>query len=150
MNNYVVFRLCPQNHVCTKLCKEECGKCVVLVEKLLPCQHIARVQCHAIENPYLCTEIVEDVLLSCEHLVKRKCHQKVEEVCCTESCQKILSCGHMCTRLCHKDDPDHVEVCLITSMLCKQFFVESYVKISYRYYSRKFSISSLYGSTLYI
>lgn len=124
-SNFVIFRLCLRNHECKKLCKEKCGDCEILVEKLLPnCQHKALVPCHVSEYQYLCTELVEDVvLISCDHVVKRKCHQKLEDVECTKPCRKWLNCGHMCTRLCHEeDDPDHIKVSFNTFYEYLQFF----------------------------
>ena len=67
--------LCKLNHKCTKRCYQECGPCLKLVDKLLPCGHFQKVPCSY--NP--------------------------SEVKCVSPCPKILRCGHQCQNLCSED-----------------------------------------------
>ncbi|KAK4325721.1 hypothetical protein Pmani_003664 [Petrolisthes manimaculis] len=69
---------CTQQHPCMKRCYEDCGKCTVVIEKVLPCQHIKGV----------------------------KCFIPVENVECEEPCEKNLPCGHQCQKLCYEKCDD--------------------------------------------
>ncbi|XP_045618372.1 NFX1-type zinc finger-containing protein 1 [Procambarus clarkii] len=64
---------CSQNHPCKKMCYQECGACIVKLDKTLPCGHEAK----QVE----CSELVEDIK-------------------CRKNCQKVLRCGHPCKKLC--------------------------------------------------
>jgi hypothetical protein len=60
-------------HECHRPCYEECSKCTVKVEKVLPrCGHSQLVICSA----------------------------NSEDVKCKEKCSKILPCGHRCRLAC--------------------------------------------------
>uniref|UniRef100_A0A8C2J0P8 Zinc finger, NFX1-type containing 1 n=1 Tax=Cyprinus carpio TaxID=7962 RepID=A0A8C2J0P8_CYPCA len=65
--------LCELGHRCTRRCHQECGKCQVRVDKIIP---------------------------SCKHNQKVPCHQDPETFVCQEHCQKTLPCGHPCKATC--------------------------------------------------
>uniref|UniRef100_A0A8C2GVE2 Zinc finger, NFX1-type containing 1 n=1 Tax=Cyprinus carpio TaxID=7962 RepID=A0A8C2GVE2_CYPCA len=65
--------LCELGHRCTRRCHQECGKCQVRVDKIIP---------------------------SCKHNQKVPCHQDPETFVCQEPCQKTLPCGHPCKATC--------------------------------------------------
>ena len=113
-----------KEHLCTKKCWEDCGKCEVLVNKKLRCGHIQKnIKC--CDKTKICEELV-DKRLPCGHVQKVKCckRPKVCEVlvdkrlpcghvqnvkCCeeTKKCRilvnKLLSCGHTQLVKCYKD-----------------------------------------------
>ncbi|XP_050717644.1 NFX1-type zinc finger-containing protein 1-like [Eriocheir sinensis] len=70
---------CTQKHPCHKKCYQECGACVVMVDKKLPCGHEQK-----------------DV----------ECSQPAEKILCKKYCKKTLPCGHKCKRLCFKECGD--------------------------------------------
>lgn len=97
---------CPMNHPCTKLCNEDCGRCLEIVEDtIIPCGHIAK-------NP-TCDSVRDDESLL---VLAKQCRQKVlhnfspcghkfETHCgnanavnpiCPGLCGEILECGHPC------------------------------------------------------
>ncbi|XP_060089485.1 NFX1-type zinc finger-containing protein 1 [Heteronotia binoei] len=66
-------RLCANGHRCPKLCSEPCGKCLVLMPRVLP---------------------------KCGHLQQVPCSTRAEEFCCQAPCEKTLRCGHPCRETC--------------------------------------------------
>ena len=71
------FNSCPNNHKCSKPCHypKSCDKCRELVLKTLPrCGHEQPVQCST----------------------------DLEDVSCTLHCEKVLECGHPCSKECHE------------------------------------------------
>ena len=107
-----VCRMCQrERHACRKTCSEDCGNCLELVLRTLPCGHSIKLECFIDEKKYPCDEIIDDVLPLCKHAIKRKCHKNPEEVACSHPCEDRLDCGHACTQNCHKTrDPDHLHV----------------------------------------
>ncbi|UYV64754.1 ZNFX1 [Cordylochernes scorpioides] len=70
--------LCDNGHRCNKKCFQECGKCKILVDKVLPV---------------------------CKHTQKLPCFQKPETAHCQQPCPILLSCGHQCNSLCSQTCP---------------------------------------------
>ena len=64
---------CKKNHLCEKLCYEECGDCRVSVERDLP---------------------------NCEHKARMPCSKDPQTYRCYRKCQKKLNCGHDCPKTC--------------------------------------------------
>ncbi|XP_065335866.1 NFX1-type zinc finger-containing protein 1-like isoform X2 [Cloeon dipterum] len=62
---------CRKDHICPKLCSEECGLCEVKV----------------------------GVKQNCGHILLKQCHEDVEDEC-NERCLKELDCGHECQKKC--------------------------------------------------
>ena len=60
---------CDYGHKCPKKCHEECGPCLVRVEKVIP---------------------------GCGHRQMVECGKKPEDFFCMEKCQKMRDCGHKC------------------------------------------------------
>ncbi|RNA18389.1 NFX1-type zinc finger-containing 1 [Brachionus plicatilis] len=62
-------------HLCKQICslKHECDKCLILVNKKI---------------------------FECGHIVKIRCDTEPIREYCTSICEKILSCGHKCTKKC--------------------------------------------------
>ena len=77
-------------HKCTKICWEECGKCEIIVDKILSCGHIQRIKC--CEKPAIC-EVIVDKILSCGHIQRIKCCEEPDP--CEELVDKTLRCGHI-------------------------------------------------------
>jgi len=77
-------------HKCTKICWQECGKCEVMVDKILSCGHIQRIKC--CEKPAICEELV-DKTLRCGHIQRIKCCEN--PAICEELVDKTLRCGHI-------------------------------------------------------
>ncbi|XP_050297932.1 NFX1-type zinc finger-containing protein 1-like [Anthonomus grandis grandis] len=104
------------NHVCKKLCYEECGQCTYLVWRHLDCGHDVPLQCHINPNTYGCKEPVLKKL-PCEHETRVPCSMDPAKFRCPFPCDiRVEPCGHACERKCHIGvDPDHLEY------KCKQF-----------------------------
>ncbi|XP_062853233.1 NFX1-type zinc finger-containing protein 1 [Trichomycterus rosablanca] len=123
--------LCELGHKCQKRCYQVCGKCVVLVEKVVPqCQHTQKMPCHQDPKSFVC-KVPCEKMLSCGHtcqagcgdqctdfckeivLVQLKCGHTQKDPCgifknledqpnCRTKCGKELKCGHVCTGTCHE------------------------------------------------
>ena len=117
--------LCSNNHVCTKRCCEDCGPCMQLVERVLPCGHTQQVPCHIPVDKFRCKNdcihlmqcghlcmkpcgddhtkdctILVNKRLTCGHTVEMVCHESVDDEICSEPCGKLLDCLHQCTGTC--------------------------------------------------
>lgn len=65
---------CILNHKCLKKCHEDCSKCAVKVDKVLPCGHMKKnVPCGF--NNTLCNFPCNQ-LLKCNHKCQAKCHEQ--------------------------------------------------------------------------
>lgn len=97
---------CDRNHACTKLCKDDCGACVVTVEPIeLKCGHIVeKPRCHDVRNTdaiyklsQKCTVPVNHVFNSCGHSTKTTCKNALSQnPKCPLKCGRNLDCGHAC------------------------------------------------------
>nr|XP_055068724.1 NFX1-type zinc finger-containing protein 1 isoform X2 [Misgurnus anguillicaudatus] len=122
--------LCELGHKCQKRCYQECGKCRVAIEKVIPsCQHTQTVPCHQDPVEFVCQEPCQKTL-TCGHPCKAKCgdscttrcmakvpvelkcgHTQNEpcfvsrdprkEIQCRTKCGTTLKCGHPCPGTCH-------------------------------------------------
>jgi hypothetical protein len=60
-------------HVCTKLCKQECSPCLIMVQKKIR---------------------------ACGHFVQAPCYYEPSRTDCKENCSLKLKCGHTCKQNC--------------------------------------------------
>ncbi|CAG4956216.1 unnamed protein product [Colias eurytheme] len=115
-----------EDHMCKRKCYEKCDVCKVeVMKKRQNCKHSQKVPCHVDVNTILCRKNCAR-LLPCNHHCKKKCHEpcgdceqlvlkkipecghKVKVPCkmtvdasmCKAQCQRVMSCGHPCQRLC--------------------------------------------------
>lgn len=125
-------KTCDDDHRCTKTCHlgTECGKCITIVAKLLPCGHTNNIPCYKRPdsafckarcekiNPcthrcsYSCGEKCDgsrcpemlDVHSKCGHSFKVKCsiaqNEELVLLACKEPCTAILECGDKCRGTC--------------------------------------------------
>ncbi|XP_027002552.1 NFX1-type zinc finger-containing protein 1 [Tachysurus fulvidraco] len=123
--------LCELGHKCPRRCYQECRKCEVLLEKVVPkCQHKQKMPCHQKPEEFVCMEPCEKKL-ECGHLCQAHCGEKCTVYCkvpvsmelkcghtqkepcsssrsllyepaCRTPCNTILKCGHSCSGTCHK------------------------------------------------
>ncbi|XP_065567081.1 uncharacterized protein LOC136031433 isoform X2 [Artemia franciscana] len=132
---------CKEDHQCRRLCSEDCMKCEVTIKATLPCGHEARIECGADIQKHICTVEVKQVFPKCLHSITKPCykvqeyvdlsesfedsknqvHDTVTQVTnasdfaavtnrgCMQKCYAILNCGHLCQRICHFDDRDHLQ-----------------------------------------
>ncbi|KAK4316795.1 hypothetical protein Pmani_012053 [Petrolisthes manimaculis] len=101
--------LCGLNHQCPKKCYQDCGPCMVVVKKKLPCTHIHNIECHIDPKRHPCPTVVEKVIPHCQHKVNMPCHKDPKTFPCPEKCDTRVDCGHMCRQKCHAtQDPDHL------------------------------------------
>ncbi|KAI5619584.1 NFX1-type zinc finger-containing protein 1, partial [Silurus asotus] len=123
--------LCELGHKCPKRCYQECGKCEVRLEKVVPkCLHKQKMPCHQDPEKFVCripcqkklrcghpcqASCGEECTVNCNVLVpmELKCGHTQEEPCsssrdlkymppCRTPCDAILKCGHSCSGTCHK------------------------------------------------
>nr|CAD7410640.1 unnamed protein product [Timema cristinae] len=100
---------CKLEHRCPKRCFENCGKCVVKVERKLPCGHLVHLPCHVDYKLYKCTVNVAVTLPHCEHPAEKPCYCDLATFPCPRPCEDRLPCGHSCELKCHVlRDPDHL------------------------------------------
>ncbi|XP_045127074.1 NFX1-type zinc finger-containing protein 1-like [Portunus trituberculatus] len=118
--------LCRLDHKCPKQCWQECGPCMVIRTKLLPCGHSHKIPCHVSRASYKCPTQVEKVIPACQHQVTMPCHQDPALFTCPEDCDTRVDCGHKCKNKCHRTkDPDHklylcMEPCARINAGCSQ------------------------------
>uniref|UniRef100_A0A0P4VWJ6 RZ-type domain-containing protein n=1 Tax=Scylla olivacea TaxID=85551 RepID=A0A0P4VWJ6_SCYOL len=118
--------LCNLDHKCPKQCWEDCGPCMVILTKDLPCGHTHNIPCHVSPTSYQCPTQVEKVIPACQHQVTMPCHQDPAQFSCPEDCDTRVDCGHKCRKKCHRTkDPDHqqylcMEPCTMISAGCSQ------------------------------
>ena len=96
---------CKEGHPCQKKCHEDCDKCLVEVEKVIPgCLHKQVVPCHVPPNEFECRAPCPKCHAGCLHPCKRMCCEPCGD--CKVLVQKTLpGCGHPQTAMCYKD-PD--------------------------------------------
>lgn len=117
--------ICNFRHKCQKRCYEECGKCTVPIEKVIPsCKHKTSIPCYLDPKLYKCTEICHKILqcnhsclkncsepcmpcieivskvFECGHQINIPCYKAESDQICPELCNKILNCGHHCIKPC--------------------------------------------------
>ncbi|KAF4525633.1 hypothetical protein B566_EDAN001232, partial [Ephemera danica] len=117
MNKNPCTRMCEANlHWCEKRCNQDCGKCMKLVNKQLPCGHEYNIPCWRDPQTVHCNASVEKEFEPCKHKATVKC----SDTKCPHPCENRLPCGHSCKRKCHtEDDPDHLQYkCM---KLCTKF-----------------------------
>ncbi|KAG0714392.1 NFX1-type zinc finger-containing protein 1 [Chionoecetes opilio] len=118
--------LCSLDHKCPKLCWEDCGPCMVILAKDLPCSHVHSIACHMDPSSYKCPTKVVKVIPACQHEVTMPCGQDPSLFPCPEDCDTRLDCGHKCKKKCHRTrDPDHqkyscMEQCTRINVGCSQ------------------------------
>ena len=99
---------CNLSHICTKLCKDNCGPCTSLVDGpfQLPCGHVkAKSRCHDVRNEEAleklskkCTETVKMSFKDCDHKEFIECRNaRSDDPKCPAKCGKKQDCGHNCT-----------------------------------------------------
>lgn len=109
--------LCPRNHSCNKLCRENCGECLVRVEDTrLPCGHFAfSPTCDSVKDDssrrklsQRCKEKVLHTFKICGHTCETACgNANCELPLCPELCNRILECGHLCRNKCNSCKSNH-------------------------------------------
>ncbi|CAG2059761.1 unnamed protein product [Timema podura] len=100
---------CKLEHMCPKRCFENCGECVVKVERKLPCDHLVHLPCHVDYEIYKCHVNVAVTLPHCEHPAEKPCYRDLATFPCPQPCEDRLPCGHSCELKCHVlKDPDHL------------------------------------------
>lgn len=72
------------SHPCPKKCYENCGDCMVIVSKPLPCGHTVSVPCHTDMTSYLCKEKCKRILAGCDHMCPKQCFELCPTVCMEE------------------------------------------------------------------
>ncbi|XP_046560628.1 LOW QUALITY PROTEIN: NFX1-type zinc finger-containing protein 1-like [Haliotis rubra] len=116
--------ICQNNHPCPRLCYQQCEKCEVPVEKVIPrCGHKQLVPCCMNPRKYECQAKCDKVLKcghpcgnpcgiehQCKQMVKKtwrcghtsdvECMRKDSAVC-KAKCSTMLECGHTCAGNCH-------------------------------------------------
>ena len=116
-------------HLCSKLCYEDCGKCEAIVSKTIPvCGHSQDLPCCIEPKPAICQAICQKVCKNGLHQLQKLCNQdwtpckekvpKTMPICghtkivscykdpstfrCTNPCEKACKMGHKCQNLCHE------------------------------------------------
>ena len=89
-------RLCESSHQCPKLCHEDCGPCLVAVEKTMTgCGHLQNVACHQDVENVECNFIIPDREWPCGHLLTEQCRFTPDNLKCTLPVEKKLpGCEH--------------------------------------------------------
>ena len=91
--------ICRRNHKCRRRCYQDCGPCMELVNKLLPCGHTQQVPCSKDRSKAQCQSPCSKTL-RCGHTCANKCCEE-----CTEKCTVIIrkkwACGHENRVECH-------------------------------------------------
>lgn len=142
---YKCEKLCERtratcSHPCVKKCFEDCGDCMVVVERILSCGHSREVPCSMDIDDILCVAkctkklqcghscqskcgdacdvecgaLVRKTIPSCRqnprHWIEVACHFEVRDIACQISCKANLSCGHICEGNCSSCTRDSLEV----------------------------------------
>jgi len=98
---------CTFGHQCLKLCKDECGPCLTIVNPTrLTCGHILeRPRCHDVRNDEAiklatkaCKVQVEHTFADCNHTFETTCSNSQFEQKCPGKCEMKMDCGHPCSR----------------------------------------------------
>ena len=88
--------ICEREHQCPKICREECGPCMVRVPKLIPrCGHVQDVPCSVDPSEFKCTQMVSEQAFPCGHFNDVQCCLAPSDIVCKEPCVE-LECGHPC------------------------------------------------------
>jgi len=97
---------CPRNHSCKRLCNEECGECLEIVEDMvLPCGHmVLGPSCDSVRDDdslkklaMKCKHRVFHTFYPCEHHCETTCgNASSEHPRCPGVCGKTIDCGHPC------------------------------------------------------
>ncbi len=100
-----IIKDCPHEHQCTKRCCEECGKCLVPMDKDLLCGHTKIMSCSDDPTKAQCDMPCEKIL-PCGHSCDKKCGET-----CTQKCEVIIPerkwpCGHTIETICG-NNPDN-------------------------------------------
>lgn len=107
---------CSFGHLCTKLCKAECGPCNVKVGSVrLNCGHsMDNVLCHQVEKEVetltkLCRYQVTHSFSSCGHTAKTTCGNanRPSPVCPMKCGKPVELCGHPCILQCGSCGSEH-------------------------------------------
>ncbi|KAK2703369.1 hypothetical protein QYM36_018158 [Artemia franciscana] len=93
--------VCIKKHRCPKKCFENCGNCMVKLDKELPCGHVVKLPCYVNELDYKCVVLVEKMLPDCGHIGRVHCAVDPKGHPCSIPCDFRLYCGHSCERKCH-------------------------------------------------
>ncbi|XP_067659744.1 NFX1-type zinc finger-containing protein 1-like [Haliotis asinina] len=88
---------CKNGHQCPRYCHEECGNCMIRVEKIIPkCQHKQMVPCFKDPSTFSC-QAECNTTLDCGHTCGNPCSMKHG---CTAVVKKTFGCGHTGDVLC--------------------------------------------------
>ncbi|XP_076063757.1 NFX1-type zinc finger-containing protein 1-like isoform X2 [Oratosquilla oratoria] len=80
-------------HKCKKMCFEECGGCMEIVEKTVPsCNHKIEIECHKEASAKHCQNKCT-LTLECQHQCKARCCDP-----CTNECQQIVKTSKKCPK----------------------------------------------------
>ncbi|KAL1459794.1 hypothetical protein WDU94_011748, partial [Cyamophila willieti] len=116
---------CSSDHYCKNVCSEPCPVCNEEVMKKLPCGHSQKGLCHLVAMECLqicnktldcghpckqlckdkcggCNVLVEKTIPECGHKVSMKCKINPITKLCHNPCQKLLTCGHLCSKKCNE------------------------------------------------
>jgi len=93
---------CSLGHPCQLKCFQQCKPCPSMVEKMLPCSHTLKVECHRDVASVFCHVPVAK-RLPCGHKEELQCHVRVESVKCAVRLEKRLPCTHTHILECHED-----------------------------------------------
>jgi len=99
-------RPCNKGHPCKKYCWENCGKCQVKVQKILPrCKHTQEVSCYKSAEKVVCNQPCERTL-ACDHTCIKLCGEVCTSVCTVLISNVFLKCSHTVSLLCFEmEDP---------------------------------------------
>eukprot|EP01132_Coremiostelium_polycephalum_P003571 gene3571-4450_t len=82
-------------HQCTKMCIDQCGECLVQVERTLACGHLQNEMCHIPTDSIKCQTRIDVPLETCGHVAKSiLCSTPVSDIKCKEPVVRELPCGH--------------------------------------------------------
>ena len=102
-------------HPCKKTCPEDCGKCMVEVEKIIPkCGHEQVVPCHQDPETFNCKMPCKGMPYICSHRCIKLCSEPCPALCKTMVTKERKRCGHKYQARCFflsepTDCPTHVE-----------------------------------------
>lgn len=118
---------CKADHICEKMCYEECETCQIKIKKKRSCGHEFEMKCSSDPEAIKCYVKCNRKLTKCNHQCSRLCHEKCEPCnklvlkaipscnhaislkcsseeplpsMCLKKCEKLLECEHPCTKKC--------------------------------------------------
>ncbi|XP_041363692.1 NFX1-type zinc finger-containing protein 1-like [Gigantopelta aegis] len=107
--------ICENSHQCTRRCFQECGKCMVKIEKIVPiCQHKQMIECHLDPRKFSCRENCNKIL-PCGHKCGVLCGSTHQ---CTEWVKKTFDCGHSADVRCERQHTAKCNKKCTTKLLC--------------------------------